>query len=282
MTYTSTQQDDYARRLKTGEFYTPPYLAKDSAAWLLECLTLDAKEYVFYDPAAGAGNLLEALPEGVERYGSTLETQDIPILKNKGINAFQFDFLEGKISDLPPRIMEASDAGRLVVFTNPPYFKVPADKYQRRKKQYGTNDSAALFLKIIIEELQPICVGFWSKIDIYQSQQVFSKMLNTYMERELRHLRYPIMCNSKRFSCKGEYPILFSVWSEWHDDTIIDGLRLTLYPKYREMLDCPFYYPYRDTMQYAPMVDYVATATYFDIYPPDRNPRPVSEWGYHY
>jgi hypothetical protein len=282
MTYIQAEQNDYARRLKTGEFYTPPYLAQESAGWLMECLTLDPKAYVFYDPAAGAGNLLEALPEGVERWGSTLEYEDIPILKSKGINAFQFDFLEGKISEFPEQIMRASNEGRLVVFTNPPYFKVPADKYQSRKKQYGGNDSCALFLQIIIEELQPICTGFWSKIDVYSSLQVFKQMHSTYMQKQLRHLRYPIMCNSKRFACKGEYPIVFSVWSEWEDSSVVDSLYLSLHARHRERYESPYFRRFRDTMPESAMLDYVNMPMLFDIYPKDCPARPISEAGYHY
>lgn len=285
MTYIQAEQNDYTRRLKTGEFYTPPYLAQESAGWLLECLTLNPKEYVFYDPAAGAGNLLEALPEGVERWGSTLEYEDIHVLQNKGINAFQFDFLERKISELPPEIMQASNQGRLVVFTNPPYFKVPADKHQSLKKRYSGFDSCALFLQIIVEELQPLCLGFWSKIDLYSSMDVSKQMHNTYSKKELRHLRYPVICHSRRFSCKGNFPIVFNVWSDDSDyncESIIDGLRLSLYPEQRERFESAYFRRFCDKMPDAPMVDYVTIGNYFDIYPADKPERPITEQNYHY
>lgn len=53
--YIPTEQNDYARRLKTGEFYTPPYLSQDSAGWLLECLTLAPKQAPIDDGFTLAG-----------------------------------------------------------------------------------------------------------------------------------------------------------------------------------------------------------------------------------
>lgn len=283
MVYTRAYENEYTERLKTGVFYTPPYLAQDSAAWLLECLTLPASEYVFYDPAAGAGNLLDALPDGVEKWGSTLEKEDITILQSKGINAFQFDFLGDDFRGLPPRIMEASDAGRLVIFMNPPYFKIAAPDYIPLKKQYKNNDSVALFLFRLLLEIKPIAIGFWSKTDVYLSDG-FSNLRSVCSTLEARHLRYPIMCNSQRFNVKGAYPIAFSVWSIYEDDTVWFGAPKTLYEGLREWVEemrdafaVPHYF---DKIEWSFFNSGIEHPNYFDIYPKDRKEHPASSQFY--
>lgn len=92
----------------------------------------------------------EALPKGVEKYGTTLEWEDVEICRNKGFQVWQLDFLKDDISEiLPPSKME-----RLIIFTNPPYVKLSTNQYSLQEK-YKTNDATALFYYRILKELKP-------------------------------------------------------------------------------------------------------------------------------
>lgn len=101
-------------RVETGAFYTPKVWADFCVARLHEVLpTFDG--FTFYDPAAGEGALLDALPDGTDCYASTLESGDVEILKRKGYEAEQFDFLTMNVNFLHPNILVARDDGREAV-----------------------------------------------------------------------------------------------------------------------------------------------------------------------
>ena len=70
------------QRKETGAFYTPKLWAEKSVEEIKKILP-DMESYFFYDPAAGEGALLEALPKGCAKYGTSLECEDVEILRNK-------------------------------------------------------------------------------------------------------------------------------------------------------------------------------------------------------
>lgn len=81
------------RRAATGAFYTPELWARRAVEYLEQTLPEPLERFAFYDPAGGEGALLEALPEGCARYATSLEQEDVDIMRAKGIKAWQFDFL---------------------------------------------------------------------------------------------------------------------------------------------------------------------------------------------
>lgn len=199
------------RRKQTGAFYTPPTFAQLCVERLHEVLP-SFNDFVFYDPAAGEGALLDALPEGTEKYASTLELEDVEILKQKGYDAEQFDFLRMNTDFLNPNILNARDEGRLIVLTNPPFFKLPKENYTLMKRLYPAHchDSVCLFLLRIMRELQPCILATWSKMDIYQAAQLQS--FRKEFDPMRRLIRNPIMTNSKDWGLKGSFPIVFSIF----------------------------------------------------------------------
>ncbi len=201
-----------ARRKEKGAFYTPKLWADLAVKYLLKVFP-SYQSCVFYDPAAGEGALLEALPADAIKYGSTLEAEDVTILQSKGIRAWQFDFLQNPDlwGSAPGELRRAHEDGRLIVFTNPPFFKCPTStrEWYARKAYAITNDATALFLLRIMYELQPFFTCSFSKGDIYQAPQ-----LQQFREQFRPFERYisGFISPSKSWGLSGNFPIQFSIW----------------------------------------------------------------------
>lgn len=164
------------RREETGAFYTPKVWADLAVQYILSVIP-DPENYIFYDPAAGEGALLDALPANCTKIASTLEAEDVEILKAKGYeNAFQFDFLDESLDieslrSHPERkclavAMESPE--NLIIFTNPPYSVLPASNSCFAKKQYKENNATNLFYYRIIDEIDPLMFCSFNKMGIWQ------------------------------------------------------------------------------------------------------------------
>ena len=198
------------QRADTGAFYTPKMWA-DFCVERLHRVLPTFEGFTFYDPAAGEGALLDALPEGTDCYASTLESGDVEILKRKGYEAEQFDFLTMNVNFLHPNILAARDEGTLVVLTNPPFFTLPADRYTMMKRHYpACRDSVCLFLMRILKELRPVIIATWSKMDIYQA--VMLKQFRQVFDPYGRLLDEPVMTPSQSWGLKGNFPVVFSIF----------------------------------------------------------------------
>ncbi len=160
----------------------------------------------FYDPCCGEGALLEALPKGVEKYGTTLEREDVEICRDKGFMVWQMDFLSEDISEVLPQ----SKLDRLIVFTNPPYVKLKSTQYKELKEKYKTNDATALFYYRILFELKPLLLCGFNKMDLYQGRTMkkFRKDTSLY-PRTLKMFCSP----SDSWGLKGKFPIAFNILS---------------------------------------------------------------------
>lgn len=190
------------QKKETGAFYTPKIwadLAVDYIRKIIPCL----EDFVFLDPCCGEGHLLDSLPKNVEKYGSTLEKEDVLICKEKGHNVVQLDFLKDDVSNLIPK--EKNE--RLIVFTNPPYVKYYKDKYNIQNK-YKTNDSVALFYYKILNDLDPVFLCSFNKVDLYQAavHDRFRRNIRLF-ERTLEMF----VCNSRTWGLKGNFPIAFNI-----------------------------------------------------------------------
>lgn len=105
---------DESHRAETGAFYTPkPWADKAVECLLRHVPCLDG--FTVYDPAAGEGSLLDALPEGTDCFGSTLESEDCGIMLRKGHACQQFDFLHNNFRFLDDTVLSASENGSLIV-----------------------------------------------------------------------------------------------------------------------------------------------------------------------
>ena len=150
-------------RRKTGAYYTPQPWAELAVMYLREVLP-EFDRCIFYDPAAGEGALLEALPPHVEKYATTLDPDDVDILRAKGFTAWPFDFLLGDADHLPKVLFDAAFMRRLVILTNPPFISVTNGLL---REAHCTNNAAALFIYRAFEELGAQVYAGFNKVDLW-------------------------------------------------------------------------------------------------------------------
>lgn len=196
------------RRRETGAFYTPKIWAEKALEYI-EQVVPSLEDFIFYDPCCGEGALLEVLPEGVEKYGSTLEWGDVEICREKGFQVWQHDFLKEYWSETDIRcILSEEKRKRLIVFTNPPYVKLSKAHDSYAKMRYKTNDSVALFYYRILQEYQPLMLAGFNKLDIYQSTTLrrFREDIDL-LARTVKVFVSP----SSSWELKGNFPIAFNI-----------------------------------------------------------------------
>lgn len=204
------------RRIQTGAFYTPKIWADKAVEYIREILP-NMEDYFFWDMCAGEGALLEALPENCDKYGTTLEYEDYQILKSKGFNSNQFDFLDGDISKLQEL---KGNENRLIVFTNPPYFKLSASHDCYAKRKYKTNDSVALFFYRIVKEVKPLLICSFNKLDLYQGSTL-SKFRNDIPIFQMTIAQF--LSPSQSWGLKGNFPIAFNILYVGGSEDIVDN-----------------------------------------------------------
>jgi len=121
-------------RERKGAFYTPQIWVELSQKYLADVLGENWQdEYYIWDCAAGTGNLLMGLTNKHHIWASTLDKQDVDVMKDRIMNGanlleshvFQFDFLNDDFSKLPQGLQEvindSEKCKKLVIYINPPY-----------------------------------------------------------------------------------------------------------------------------------------------------------------
>ncbi|MDR2839684.1 MAG: hypothetical protein LBV75_00235, partial [Paludibacter sp.] len=97
-------------RERKGSFFTPQIWVELSQRYIADVLGKDWQdEYYVWDCAAGTGNLLAGLTNKYNIWASTLDKQDVDVMRDRiknGANmlddhVFQFDFLNDDFSKLP-------------------------------------------------------------------------------------------------------------------------------------------------------------------------------------
>jgi len=121
-------------RERKGSFFTPQIWVELSQKYLNDVLGEDWQdEYYIWDCAAGTGNLLTGLTNKWNIWASTLDKQDVEVMKDRiknGANlledhVFQFDFLNDDFTKLPKPLQKIINnpekRKKLVIYINPPY-----------------------------------------------------------------------------------------------------------------------------------------------------------------
>ena len=229
-------------RERKGSFFTPRQWVELSQKYLADTLGEDwQEEYTVWDPAAGTGNLLNGLTNKYNIWASTLDQQDVDVMRDRirnGANlleshVFQFDFLNDGFEKLPAELKAIIDdperRQKLVVYMNPPYAEAgnarlpagssPGNKagVSNRSRIWDENRSAlglgirelfAQFLARIHTEIPNCWIGEFSKLKILQSS-AFSPFRQLY-RAELEKI---FLIPSYTFdNVKGSFPIGFKVW----------------------------------------------------------------------
>ncbi|CCB80854.1 FIG00711868: hypothetical protein [Helicobacter bizzozeronii CIII-1] len=122
-------------RERKGAFCTPKIWVEKSQEYLRACLGAHfQEEYYIWDLAAGTGNLLLGLSNPERIYASTLDQNDVGILKQRAANKqlpiledhiFKFDFLDDSFDKLPDTLQailkDPNKCAKLIIYINPPY-----------------------------------------------------------------------------------------------------------------------------------------------------------------
>lgn len=112
-----------ARRRVQGAYYTPSDLVAVAHQRIADIYGENWKEeYVVWDCACGTGNLTRGY-KFKELYMSTLHGADLvqASFLNEAKAIFEFDFLNGHLSQLPVGLQEALEKKKVIFLINPPY-----------------------------------------------------------------------------------------------------------------------------------------------------------------
>ena len=230
-------------RERKGSFFTPQIWVELSQKYLADLLGENwQEEYYIWDCAAGTGNLLNGLTNKYNIWASTLDKQDVDVMKDRiknGANlleshVFQFDFLNDEFDcgKLPPDLLaiiqNPAERKKLVIYINPPYAEAGnartpqgtgenkglvargSTMHTRYASIIGSasNEMYALFLMRIYKELNGAILGQFSKLKVIQAPN-FQRFREVFQAK----LESLFLIPANTFdNVRGHFPIGFFVW----------------------------------------------------------------------
>jgi len=230
-------------RERKGSFYTPQIWVELSQKYLADVLGEDWQdEYYIWDCAAGTGNLLNGLTNKRNIWASTLDQQDVEVMKDRiknGANlfedhVFQFDFLNDDFTKLPIELQkilnDPEKRKKLVMYINPPYAEAGNtkqrvgsgenknfvsnltnihSKYFNILKNYAKRELFIQFFTRIYSELNGVILAEFSTLKIIQAP--YFKDFRSYFLSKLETMF--IMPASTFDNVNGNFPIGFFIWN---------------------------------------------------------------------
>ena len=243
-------------RERKGSFFTPKIWVDLSQKYLADVLGENWQdEYYVWDCAAGTGNLLNGLTNKYHIWASTLDQQDVDVMKDRiknGANlldshVFQFDFLNDEFTKLPQPLQDIINdlekRQKLVIYINPPYAE--AGNARMRSGEQNKNDVSnttqiweryksllglgirELFTQFIIrihEELKPCKLAVFSTPK-YIAGTAFRSFRQHFPMRFVAGFVVPANTFD---NVKGDFPISFIIWESEHN-TPIHSVKLDVY-----------------------------------------------------
>jgi len=234
-------------RERKGSFFTPRIWVDLSQKYLADVLGENWQdEYYVWDCAAGTGNLLNGLTNKYNIWASTLDQQDVDVMKDRirnGANlleshVFQFDFLNdefdcGKLpTDLLAILKDPEKRRKLVIYINPPYAeatnaRTPSGSgenrkhisnttyiYQKARNSLGqaVKELFAQFLYRLCQEIPEAVIAHFATLKIITNPN-FAKFRNTFKPT----FRSGFLVPANVFdNVVGEFPIGFYIWTPPH------------------------------------------------------------------
>ncbi|RVY95821.1 hypothetical protein [Helicobacter pylori] len=231
-------------RERKGAFFTPKIWVEKSQEYLAKALGQDYQEdYIIWDCAGGTGNLLRGLLNKANLYLSTLDHNDVAIVKDLAAknhlkllenHVFQFDFLNDDFfgekvpKSLQEILKDKEKLKKLIIYINPPYAeatsaKTPSGtgkhkaKVARNNKTYetykdllgsGANELFAQFFMRIYKELNGCIMASFSTLK-YLNSSNFKKFREIFKAKFLEGFMVPA---DSFDNVKGQFPIGFLVW----------------------------------------------------------------------
>ena len=224
-------------RERKGSFFTPKIWVDLSQKYLADVLGENWQdEYYVWDCAAGTGNLLNGLTNKYNIWASTLDQQDVDVMKDRiknGANlleshVFQFDFLNDEFTKLPQPLQDIINdpekRKKLVVYINPPYAEVGVAKGGKGKEgiqltnthtryktelQFAGRELFTQFLVRIYNEIPSCRIAQFSKLKVVQAPN-----FSTFRIHFRAQLEKVFLMPADTFdNVDGEFPIGFFIWN---------------------------------------------------------------------
>ncbi|GAA7203885.1 hypothetical protein HpCK2_13810 [Helicobacter pylori] len=229
-------------RERKGAFFTPKIWVEKSQEYLAKALGQDYQEdYIIWDCAGGTGNLLRGLLNKANLYLSTLDSNDVAIVKELAAtnklnllenHVFQFDFLNDDFNKAPKSLQEILNdkekRKKLIIYINPPYAEAGnkakmsgtgkhkdlvargnriCEKYKDELNK-ANNELFAQFFMRIYRELNGCIMASFSKLK-YLNSSNFKKFREVFKAKFLEGFMVPA---DSFDNVKGQFPIGFLVW----------------------------------------------------------------------
>ncbi|GAA7064262.1 hypothetical protein AOHp70_12920 [Helicobacter pylori] len=229
-------------RERKGAFFTPKIWVEKSQEYLAKALGQDYQEdYIIWDCAGGTGNLLNGLTNKANCFLSTLDSNDVAIVKELAAanklkllenHVFQFDFLNDDFKKAPKSLQEILNdkekRKKLIIYINPPYAEAGNKakmsgtgehkaKVARNNKTHeiyknflgsGSNELFAQFFMRIYMELNGCIMASFSTLKNLQGSN-FKKFREVFKAKFLEGFMVPA---DSFDNVKGQFPIGFLVW----------------------------------------------------------------------
>jgi hypothetical protein len=227
-----------------GAYYTPLHVVDKAYDKLTETLGNNwQREYIVWDMCCGVGNLEVKHSNPRNLYMSTLDAEDIDIMKATktcvAATRFQYDYLNDDITDegtidytltnkVPQALRDAiAQNKKILVLINPPYAeagntlgKDSKDTVAKTKvaatamQDYGkaSNELFAQFVARIAKEIPNATLAMFSTLK-YVNSTNFEKFRNVWNAKYLGGF----VVHSKAFDgLSGNFPISFLVWKTYN------------------------------------------------------------------
>ena len=227
-------------RERKGSFFTPKKWVELSQHYLeLELGENWQDEYYVWDCCAGTGNLLAGLTNKHRVWASTLDMQDVAVMKQRIANGanllaahvFQFDFLNDPLDcekipeDLRDVLNDTEKRRRLVIYINPPYAeagstfakdsKVGVSNRSRVHRNYAEECGKFAKRELFVQFLMRICkeipgctIGQFSTLKHLQGPY-FKDFRKTFRARLGKNFIVPADTFD---NVNGQFPIGFFIW----------------------------------------------------------------------
>ncbi len=229
-------------RERKGAFFTPRIWVEKSQEYLAKALGQDYQEdYIIWDCAGGTGNLLNGLTNKANCFLSTLDSNDVAIVKELAAanklnllenHVFQFDFLNDDFKKAPKSLQEILNdkekRKKLIIYINPPYaeagnkakmsgtgeHKAKVARNNKTHETYkdflgsGANELFAQFFMRIYMELDGCIMASFSTLK-YLNSSNFKKFREVFKAKFLEGFMVPA---DSFDNVKGQFPIGFLVW----------------------------------------------------------------------
>ncbi|UOS00359.1 hypothetical protein MPG34_00500 [Helicobacter pylori] len=231
-------------RERKGAFFTPRIWVEKSQEYLAKALGQDYQEdYIIWDCAGGTGNLLNGLTNKANCFLSTLDSNDVAIVKELAAanklnllenHVFQFDFLNDDFySEKVPKslqeiLKDKEKLKKLIIYINPPYaeagnkakmsgtgeHKAKVARNNKTHETYkdllgsGANELFAQFFMRIYKELNGCIMASFSTLK-YLNSSNFKKFREVFKAKFLEGFMVPA---DSFDNVKGQFPIGFLVW----------------------------------------------------------------------